>query len=322
MSSTIVAGSVVSALAVAVALDLTVSEPPSRFHPVAWFGSVISAFDRPWARPRLVGVAVALGLPLVIAGLVGVTVAVAVGVHPVLGILTAGISLFTVVSLRMLLDVTTEVVDRTETEPTAARESVRALVGRDASALSPAHLRSAAVESAAENLSDGFVAPLAGFAAGATVGLATGNGEGALPLGAAAAVWVKVVNTLDSMLGYPSKPLGWASARLDDAVMFLPARASAVCLAAASGSIAPLRRARSWARTPASPNSGWPMATTAAALDVRLEKPGNYVLNPNAESPDVDDGHAAVRLVGVAGGVAVAVTAGWLLAIGGVIAWS
>ena len=339
-------------LATAVALDLAVAEPPVRVHPVALFGSVAGRFDRSWSRPRPAGAAVAVGLPIAAATLAGGTVAVAALVAPVVGVLVAGAFLFSTVSLRMLLATTAEVVDLTETDPDAARESVRALAGRDATDLSPADLRSAAVESAAENLADGFVAPLGGFTFGATIGvapgvtvglaavpvtgIAVGGSEAALPLaaGVAAAVWVKAVNTLDSMLGYRSKPVGWASACLDDAVMYLPARATAACLALAAGSSDAIRRAASWAGEPASPNSGWPMATAAAALDVRLEKPDHYVLNPDASPPSVADAERAVRLVGVAGGAAVALAAGWLAAVGwslaagwlstpaGVIGWS
>ncbi|MDZ5811153.1 CobD/CbiB family cobalamin biosynthesis protein [Halorubrum sp. AD140] len=309
-----------AALAIAVALDLAVAEPPRRVHPVALFGSVVAGVDRAWSRPRLVGVAAAVLLPLAAAAVAGGTVATA----GALSVPVAGALLFSLVSLRMLREVTAEVVALTETDPDAARESIRALVGRDAADLSPAALRSAAVESAAENLADGFVAPLAGFAGGATVGMALGGPGAALPLGVAGAAWVKAVNTLDSMLGYRSKPAGWASARLDDAVMYLPARATAGCLALAAGSGGALSRARSWAREPASPNSGWPMATAAAALDVRLAKPGRYALNPDAEAPSVADAERAVRLVGVAGGVAVAGTAGWLLAVGALLSgdWS
>jgi adenosylcobinamide-phosphate synthase len=133
-----------------------------------------------------------------------------------------------------------------------AREAAPALVGRDLGALSPGELRSAAVESAAENLADGLVAPLLAFVLGAQFSLAAG---------AAAATCVKAVNTLDSMLGYRSKPVGRTSARLDDAVMWLPARASAVLLAVAGRDPGALVRARTWRRAPASPNSGWPMAT-------------------------------------------------------------
>ncbi|WP_050033125.1 CobD/CbiB family cobalamin biosynthesis protein [Halorubrum halophilum] len=334
------------ALAIAVALDLALAEPPARVHPVALFGSVAGRFDRSWSRPRLVGVAVAVALPIGAAAVAVGVVAVAALVDPFLAVPVAGAILFATVSLRMLLATTAEVVSLTETDPDAARESIRALAGRDATDLSPADLRSAAVESAAENLADGFVAPLGGFALGAalgvtvgptvgvvagpTLGLPNGGSRATLPLaaGVAGAVWVKAVNTLDSMLGYRSKPVGWASARLDDAVMFLPARAAAGCLALAAGSVGSLRKGASWAEEPASPNSGWPMATAAAALDVRLEKHGHYVLNPNASPPSVADAERAVRLVGVAGGVAVAVAAGWLATVGwllspaGVVGWS
>ncbi|WP_096393973.1 CobD/CbiB family cobalamin biosynthesis protein [Halorubrum trapanicum] len=326
----------VAPLLLAVALDLAVAEPPRRVHPVALFGSVVEPFDREWARPGLVGVAVAVALPLAAAAVAGGAVALAaeygpqVGDVPVLAVAVAAGVLFSAASLRMLCDATREVVAESEADPDAARESVRALVGRDPADLSPADLRSAAVESAAENLADGFVAPLLWYALGATGGAAlgvisggtAGVAETALAAGIAAAAWAKAVNTLDSMLGYRSKPVGRASARLDDAVMFLPARAAACCLAVAARSPASLRRARSLAREPASPNSGWPMATAAVALGVRLEKPGAYALTGGPEPPTPAAARDAVRLVGAAGGVAVAVAAGSLLALAGVIAWS
>ena len=323
------AATLLAPVALAVALDLAAAEPPRRVHPVALFGTLVGRFDREWARPRLVGVAVAVMLPLaaaaVCAGIVWLAAAHGprVGGVPILAVAAAAAACFSVASLRMLLDVTGEVVAETEADPDAARQSIRALVGRDPADLCPAALRSAAVESAAENLADGFVAPLVWFVAGATGAVAVGAvAESALVAGVAAAVWVKAVNTLDSMLGYRSKPVGWASARLDDAAMFLPARVAACCLAVAARSPGSLRHARSLAREPASPNSGWPMATAATALGVRLEKPGAYVLDGGPEPPSPAAARDAVRLVGVAGGVAVAAAGAWLLALAGVVAWS
>ncbi len=91
--------------------------------------------------------------------------------------------------------------------------------------------------------------------------------------------WVKAVNTLDSMLGYRSKRVGDTrpSRRRGDVA---PGTTSAVVLALACGSPRSVTRARAWLDGVPSPNSGWPMGTAAAALDVRLEKPGVYVLNP------------------------------------------
>jgi len=322
------------AVCVAVALDAALGEPPGRVHPVALFGNAVAPVDREWRRPDAVGVVVAVALPLAAAVAVGGTVALAAGVGPrpggvpVVGVAAAGVALWVTVSRRMLVAVAAETVALTETDPEAARERVVALVGRDPDDLSPADLRSAAVESAAENLADGVVAPLCWFVAGATAGVAAAGivpvptAAFALGGGSAAAAWAKGVNTLDSMLGYRSKPVGRASARLDDAVMYAPARVSAVCLAAAARSPGALRRARPLAREPASPNSGWPMATAAVALGVRLEKRGAYVLDGGPEPPTPATARAGVRLVGTAGGVAAAVGVGWLLALAGVTAWS
>ena len=325
------------AVAVAAGLDRAVGEPPRRVHPVALFGAAVAPFDREWRRPDAVGVPVAalfpVGAAVVAAGAVALAASVdplsvgAGGGVPVGGVVVAGVALWLTVSLRMLVGVARETVALTETDPAAARERVVALVGRDPAALSPADLRSAAVESAAENLADGVVAPLWWFVAGATTGVAAA-GVVSLPTatlalagGAAGAVWAKAVNTLDSMLGYRSKPVGRASARLDDAVAFLPARVTAACLAAAARSPGTLRRARPLAGEPASPNSGWPMATAAVALGVRLEKPGAYVLAGGPEPPSPAAARAGVQLVETAGRTVVALAIGWFIALAGVVAW-
>jgi adenosylcobinamide-phosphate synthase len=293
-----------SAVGLALALDLAFAEFPGRVHPVALFGRVVGRFDRSWAHPTAVGVVVALALPLSAAGLAGALAALSLGVHAALGGAVAALALFATTSLRMLHTAARDVIERSDADTEGARRAVRALVGRDASALSPGELRSAAVESAAENLADGLVAPLAAFALGVQI---------ALSVGVAAAVWVKAVNTLDSMLGYRSKPVGRASARLDDLVMWVPARLGALLLALAARSPGALVRARSWSDAPPSPNSGWPMATLAAALDVELLKPGVYDLNSGAALPDAARAVAGVRLVSLGGLLA--------FVLGGVVAW-
>ncbi|AGB31009.1 cobalamin biosynthesis protein CobD [Natrinema pellirubrum DSM 15624] len=289
-------------LGLAFSLDLLIGEPPTAVHPVAWFGRLVDATDRNWADgdrgQRLVGVAVAVLTPLVPAAVAGGLVLAVTPLQPMASPVAAALVLFLTTSLRSLLELTQDVVAATDGDPDRARERVRGLVGRDTSTLSPAGLRSAAVESAAENLADGLVATLVPFAVLAPV---------SLPAAAAAAAWVKGVNTLDSMLGYPSKPIGTASARLDDLVMFLPARLAAVSIAVAALDPLALGRARAWAQTPPSPNSGWPMATLACALGVRLEKVGVYALNPDADLPTLADGQRAVTVVGRAAVVSIVV---------------
>ncbi|SFR39123.1 adenosylcobinamide-phosphate synthase [Halogeometricum rufum] len=300
------------AVAVAAGLDLAVAEPPARVHPVALLGRLLSHADRSWSHPRLVGVALAGLVPLGFAGLAAGVVAAGATLSPWGGALLAGLVLFSTTSLRMLLDAVREVTRAAETDLDAAREALRALAGRDASTLDAAHVRSAAVESAAENLADGLVAPLAAFAVCAPV---------SVPLAAAAAAWVKGVNTLDSMFGYRTNPVGWAPARLDDAVMWLPARLAAALLAVAVAEFSlPLSpRVRTLAHRPPSPNSGWPMATMAAVLPARLVKPGVYDLDPASDAadtrlPTTADAMQAVRVTNRAGLLA--------FALAGVVAWS
>ncbi|WP_137283784.1 adenosylcobinamide-phosphate synthase CbiB [Halorussus salinisoli] len=304
------------AIALALLLDAAVAEPPRNLHPVAWFGSLVAAFDREWSRPRLAGVAVAVALPLLAAAAVALPVELATRLDLVAGVVAAGLVVFATTSLRMLSETAAEVVAATETDLPTARERLRWLAGRDAADLSAGEVRSAAVESAAENLADGVVAALLAFAFLSPVSLS---------LAAGAAAWVKAVNTLDSMLGYPDNPHGTASARLDDIVMWVPARASAVLLALAAlvpgassrRRLGSLSAGRRWADAPPSPNSGWPMATLAAALDARFEKPGVYVLNPDAALPSVETSRAGIRVVSVAGVLSFAVAGVLSLAVAG-----
>lgn len=293
-----------AALALAVGLELALGEPPRRLHPVAWLGRLVDRVDREWAYPRITGFAVALSIPLLAMGAVAGAVALAALVHPVAGIVVASLALFASTSLRMLLEIAGEVIKESERDLASARRELGALAGRSPENLSAGEIRSAAVESAAENLSDGLVAPLGAFCLLAPLSLS---------IGAGAAAWIKAVNTLDSMLGYPEKSHGTASAHLDDLVMWLPARASAALLALSSMRPAALSRAREWARVPPSPNSGWPMATLAVVLETRLEKPGVYVLNPSRGLPTVVEARWGVRIVALAGALS------YLLA--GVIVW-
>jgi adenosylcobinamide-phosphate synthase len=286
-------------VALALVLDALASEFPEGLHPVVLFGRVVGRVDRAWSRPHAVGILFALVLPLLAATAVGGITAVAFLTHPFVGIAVAGVALFSTVSLRMLLDTAAEVITLTGSETEEAKTAVRALVGRETDGLSPAELRSAAVESAAENLADGLVGPLLAFAIGAQLSVS---------VGVAAAAHIKAVNTMDSMLGYRSKAVGTASARLDDVLMWVPARVTAGLLALVSLDPGTLWEAQQWAREPPSPNSGWPMATIATIGDVRLVKTEAYTLNPGADLPTVERARACVRVVGVAGVLAFVLT--------------
>lgn len=151
----------------------------------------------------------------------------------------------------------------------AGRYAVSRIVGRDPQSLDEHGVARAAIESLAENFSDAVVAPVFWYVLGGLPGL----------------LLYKAVNTLDSMVGYRNdkyRAFGWASARLDDVMNIVPARlagaiiALAALFAAKGRPIAAIRTMASDSRHHKSPNSGWPEAAMAGALDLALGGPRKY----------------------------------------------
>ena len=143
------------------------------------------------------------------------------------------------------------------------RAAVARIVGRDTAAMDGPAIARAAIESASENLSDGVVAPAFWFAVGG------------LPAMAA----YKALNTADSMIGHRTprhEAFGWAAARADDVANLIPARLTALAIAALHGGLAGWTEIAREARRHRSPNAGWPEAAAARALGVALSGPRSY----------------------------------------------
>jgi len=263
-----------SALAAALAIDVLYGELPARWHPVVWIGRLIRAAERrlPRSGPRaeLVGGALlALGVPLACAAL-ALGMAALARPFPLLGWLLHVLVLTAMFALRALGDAARAVRQALDARDlAAARQALRSLCSRDPSELGAEDLIGASVESVAENASDSVIAPLLYYACFGLLG----------------AVAYRAVNTLDAMVGYHGRYeyLGKASARLDDALNFVPARLTAGLLLVA-GALSGQDVARGitiWRRDGAateSPNAGRPMATKAGLLRVQLEKAGHYRL--------------------------------------------
>ncbi len=278
------------ALLLALVLDRCFGEPPARAHPVVGIGALISVLERHAPegprRELAYGAATALGVTLFPALVARAALEALEGIRPgPLRLAAEAWLLKTCFAHRAL-----EEAGRSVAAPLAvgdlpaAREALRALVSRDRAGLEEPGVAAAAIESLAENLGDGFVAPLMYYALG----------------GLPAAVFYRAANTADSMLGYRGRYeyLGKASARLDDALNFVPARLTALALAAASGSGAgrALRTMVRDYRLTQSPNAGWTISAAAGALDVVLGKAGYYDVNRGARDPGPEDIHSALRL--------------------------
>jgi adenosylcobinamide-phosphate synthase len=274
----------------AIALDLLLGDPPSRFHPVAWMGSGLGAGRRRLCqgsalRLLLGGGAVTLGV-MGLAALGGALAAWLASVLGPAGIVLEACVLKATISPRGLTSAASAVAAALGR---GALDEARRLLGfhlvsRPTGTLDAGQVASGAVESVAENLTDALVAPLAFF----------------LVLGLPGALAYRALNTADTMLGYREGPLeyfGKLAARLDDLANLLPARLAALALVLAAGSRARAAwsaMARDRSRT-ASPNAGWTMAAMAGALGVTLEKPSTYRLG-QGRPPEGDDIRRAVRL--------------------------
>ena len=262
------------AMAVAMGVDAVLGWPNGLFtrigHPVTWLGRLIGALDArrnrtedaPWKR-RAAGIVTAL---IVIALSSGLALAVQTAMPQGWSrFVLLGILAWPFVALRSLHDHVGAVAHPLQSaDLAAARSAVSKIVGRDPANLDEAAIARAAIESLAENTSDGIVAPLF---------------WGVL-FGLPGIVGYKAANTLDSMIGHRSErheSFGWAAARIDDVANLVPARLTGLLFAlmsahpmeAMSCMIKDARRHRS-------PNAGWPEAAMAGALGVRLCGPRFY----------------------------------------------
>lgn len=253
------------ALAIALALDALLGEPDPLWrrvsHPVALMGRAVDALDRALNRGRFrraKGVAAVAGLAGG-AALLGWLAASAPGVGGLLSTLGAAI----LIAQRSLAEHVLAVAAALERSLPEGRVAVARIVGRDPETLDEAGVARAAIESAAENFSDGVAAPAFWFLVGGLPGILV----------------YKLVNTADSMIGHRTerhRAFGWAAARLDDLLNLIPARLSGAALALASGRRAAWRAMAADARRHASPNAGWPEAAMAGALGLALAGPRVY----------------------------------------------
>ncbi|MGC1208869.1 MAG: adenosylcobinamide-phosphate synthase CbiB [Ornithinimicrobium sp.] len=242
------------AAALGLLLDRVVSEPPTRWHPVAWFGTAMGHVERLiWADTRGPGTGYAVaGVAL------GASAGAAIGfTAPAVTLCVAG---------NELRQVARSIEERLSAgDLDGARALLPSLVGRDPSTLDASGIAAAVVESLAENSVDAVIAPLCWAVVAGAPGVAA----------------YRAVNTMDAMVGHHNERyehFGWAAARIDDVANYLPARVFALFVALAR----PNRALQIWAavRRDASahpsPNAGVAESSVAAALGVELGGPLRY----------------------------------------------
>lgn len=285
-------------LVLALLIDRYWGEPPVAWHPVVWMGHYLAWMGRrvapqvataPVGRDWRAGIQGALAWCLGALLVVGVAVVLQTGLRTLptwLAVLLLGLCLKPLFAWRMLRAEVLAVEAALGQSLAQGRERLSWLCSRDTVALSETEVRETALESLAENFNDSVIAPLFWFAVAGLPGAAL----------------YRFANTADAMWGYRGERQGryweWAgkwAAHADDALSWLPARLSALCLLVAVGGMSVSRVWRQARLTP-SPNGGWPMGALALALDVRLGKPGVYALNATGRLPVAADVQHACRL--------------------------
>jgi len=271
-------------------LDLLLGDPEGWPHPVRWMGRAIEHFEPKFRQLKLqtgrAGALFALSLILGTFLLTWLAIALAGWLHPAAGIALEVILLFYCISVRSLEKAALGVFTALRHEGVqGGRAAVAMIVGRETAALDEPEVARATVETVAENLVDGVLSPL--FYALL----------GGVPL----ALAFKMINTLDSMVGYNNekyREFGRAAARIDDAANYIPARLSVLFIALT----AQLTTKRGWpalltgfrdGRKHTSPNAGFSEAAFAGALEVRLGGPGTYH-GKLVEKPHLGEAYRAV----------------------------
>jgi adenosylcobinamide-phosphate synthase len=257
----------------AFALDLIMGDPSVLPHPIRMMGRAITSFESAFRNipmsPFVSGALYSMSLILLTWLLSFTIVAAAYSIHPVAGLVLEVIFIYYCISVRSLEKAAMDVYQKLfQGNIKEAREKVSFIVGREVENLDEADVSRAAVETVAENFVDGVVSPvLFAFIGGAPLAMA-----------------FKMINTLDSMVGYKNDKyilFGKASARIDDVVNFLPARLAVPVISLAAQILtgkgrSAFRTALKEGKNHTSPNAGYPEASFAGAIGVKLGGPNHY----------------------------------------------
>jgi adenosylcobinamide-phosphate synthase len=260
-------------LAAAVALDMLLGDPRWLPHPIRWMGTAISTFEPRFRRLPLgltaAGCLFAVSLIVGAWCLTWLAVGAAQAIHPVLAVVLEVVIIAYSLSSRSLAAAAIDVrrsLDFGRIDE--ARQKVSMIVGRETAGLNEQGIARATVETVAENLVDGFIAPLFYASLG----------------GAPFAMAYKMINTLDSMVGYKNdayRRFGKAAARIDDGANFIPARLAVPIIGLAAQVLADqgkrsVATARAEGSHHTSPNAGYAEAAFAGALGIKLIGPAVY----------------------------------------------
>lgn len=284
-----------AALAVAVCADWFIGDPPNRCHPVAWLGRLIGHFvpQLKGGAEKAKGAAFAILLVAAVGLAIHFTIFASVYLAGIIALAAASaIILKITIAIRGMESHAKAIMSCLEAgDIVGARKNLSMIVRRKTDDLDAQHVLSATIECVSESTVDGIIAPIFYYSL----------------FGPAGAFVYRTINTLDSMVGYKDehfRDIGWMSARLDTAANYIPARITAFLMVVSTrmlgadwkNSLSILHRDHS---NTFSPNAGYPMATMAGALRIRLEKIGHYALGDDHEPTTLEKCREAISIMKV-----------------------
>ncbi len=281
-----------SIILLAVFIDLLMGELPIQTHPVVWMGKLIQIIKPDLIKIKSKWSGFILTLILTITFTVPVLIVIYyLKFDCIIYILISGFILSTTFSIKMLITSSKDIALNLSSDTEKSRQKVSYLVSRDTKNLDDSQLISATVESLTENITDSIVSPIL-FS---------------FVLGVPGAMFYRVVNTLDAMVGYKNEEnalIGWFPAKLDDVLNYIPARFTGLIIIF-SAFILRMDWKNSFkimfrdARNTPSPNSGYSMAAAAGALGIKLEKPGVYEIGDEKNNLEIETINSAIKLTKV-----------------------
>ena len=274
--------------------DKLLGDPEGWPHPIVWFGRAISVGERQLNHGENradKGALMALCFVVGVYGICKQLLAWSTGISPIFSGILTSVGVFYCLSGTTLIKEVKAVFEAVDRSTEEGRKQVARIVGRDTAYLSPQEIRAAALETLAENLSDGVIAPMFWYALLGLPGMAA----------------YKMVNTLDSMIGYKNErylEFGRVAAKTDDLANLIPARLTAYLMLIVSGNWSKREFVQRFGPAHASPNSGYPEAALAAILDCRFGGTHDYFGEPvekpyigtNERPFTVEDMRIAVRV--------------------------
>jgi len=292
------------ALFVGFAADQLFGDPANILHPIVGFGKLIEWGERPLNKGKYrfaKGAFLTIILVVSVFYFSNIIINISDQYHPVYSAMLTGIIVFFCLSAKTLRKEVRMVFEAVDKSTKEGRKQLSRIVGRDTSALDAQQIRTAALETLAENLSDGVIAPLFWFAM----------------LGAPGMLAYKMINTLDSMIGYKNDRylyFGKFAARLDDIVNFVPARLTSLLMLLVSAKLSKTGFVLSYGRKHASPNSGYPESALAGILDCRFGG-SNYYFGKLVEKPYIGTNNREIKLDDMRQATRINLLCEWLMLI-------